>query len=182
MVVFAVPVKAIVEEVPEQMGFVPLTEIFAIGLDLTVSIMLSLTEGQVPSPLANIVMVADPPLMIDAGRKYVTSKSPLGLFGDQRWARGLADQDTSLVLVAPPIEPVSWIDGVPAHTVWSGPAFTYAKVPTVTTRAGLVTVPQGWATVTVIFLLPVVWTPAVTVTEGVPCPEVIVHPDGKFQV
>ena len=65
--VFGVPVKVICDSEPEQIGLSPETEMLAVGLGLIVSTIASLTEGQDPSDLADIVITALPPLITEAG-------------------------------------------------------------------------------------------------------------------
>jgi hypothetical protein len=62
-----VPVKVIVDEEPEQIGLAPVTLIAAVGAGKIVTIKLSLTDGHDPSAAADIVIVTEPPLTIEAG-------------------------------------------------------------------------------------------------------------------
>jgi hypothetical protein len=67
-VVFGVAVKVMTDELPEQTGLSPETVIFAVGLGNTVRIMLSVATGHVPSAPADIVIVAEPPFIIEDGK------------------------------------------------------------------------------------------------------------------
>ena len=74
-VVFGVPVKVTVEELPEQTGLAPVTLMLAVGAGNIVMIISSVTAAHVPEgSTVEIVMVTEPPLITEAGIVYVPVK------------------------------------------------------------------------------------------------------------